>query len=419
MEKCNPIKILTIGLIVYIFLLFISPYRYPIYDYIALGYLILCFLCLYVGMIFIYIIFYLKTKNNFIKKRPIHIYQISKFHKKMIIFIFMVSTIFFLYLSLKMVSKIGTNNLFEASYSDLMAENTSLEKVAQIFLKVPVAVYILLMWSDIKRFKVLNCFVNISLWYYSVLMLIAGRRGEFISTLILFLFIQYLKGSLKKIRLKKVIKSLPIIVIIIILFSLVNTLFKNRGLYGALDLYFLIPNDIVVKPWAKALYNLDANVFDSLYKMLFYYTHSVPWFTYNFNHINYSMVWHGKITFYIISYFLSPFGYNFPKIGEMIKIQEHYGLYNTFVSNFLMDFGKIGTLFFIFFFGMVIMLIYVFSYKYSLFKYYMPVTCLILFVSTIYPISIGGTDFLLLFITVLYFLFRIEIRRGVLIWKKY
>lgn len=407
----NPITITFLGLFIYFITLFISPYQYPIYSSDALIYFFTSYLILVLGMAVAYSILRKKVcKKIYLKRKVLTYGQVT-----LIRILLVITTVFFFYLSFKLRN--GTSYKFLSdSYADILSGFSTLEKVMQISLKIPVAVYLITIYSDLFRYKYTKKVLNLSIWYYSIFMLQAGRRGEFIATFILFIFIYFIKKDRFRISLKSLKKYTIIMIFILIMFSMVGYLFKNRGSSDALNVYFLVPGDIKIKSWAIKLYEINPNFFDVIFKMLFYYSHSLPWFTYNFGHINYSSIWYGQVTFYILSYL--PF-ISFESLEKMLSIQEKSGFYNTFLSNFLLDFGRVGSLFFIFIFGFILMYIYVQAKTSSLCLFLLPIVYLMLFCSPIYSISIGGTDYLILFLVLIYILFRIEIKKGVIVWKRF
>lgn len=237
-------------------------------------------------------------------------------------------------------------------YRDVLSvERPLVNKIEEVLINLGVVSYLIIARIRKVNFKYTKTLSLIGLILPAVSILAVGARGRVITTIGLYIIVNNLNRHEEKNereKRKRTKKSLAGILIAsaIFIFLIIFTmqLFKYRGVIGAQEAYLKSSGDMDMKPFYENLLKSSNYGMNELYKALIYYTHSVPTFSWAYDKFGSMPIYHGALLFFLEGYILRLFGIDFPNYIQISASSPAAGLYSTFVTGYIMDWGKFGTI---------------------------------------------------------------------------
>lgn len=406
--KYKPSSFIVYGLIVYFFMLLINPFIYTIYSLEGVLYFISAYLVLLVGSFIIE-----KISRKATNKKNFFDVVLSKRAERFIQFISVLS-IGFLVIYFRDVTNLVAGNYIFAN-EDLrlaLSDNRSLiNRIAEMGMQIGPVAYLIA--SNVTRlnYRTTRVLTLFAFWAPSIGILAVGARGSAIIGLSIFLINNFLQkqNGRKHFEAKKLIKKFAPYFIVILISYFIYSLFISRpGLSNSENIFLIYPGDMKLKPIYSEINQFLNFKLDPLYKLFMYYTHSLPTFTYFYpNSPMYGVFW-GVLQFSFVFFVLNATGIVSVSPNSVGIYNPTAGLYSTFISYFILDFGRVLGLVAILLSGMFMGLIYR-SYSKGKFGYFIyPVILTMALVSPIYYFwTVGRMDVILVWYFIIYPILKI------------
>ncbi|MFY2158378.1 O-antigen polymerase [Cytobacillus firmus] len=401
--KLKPSNFIVYGLVVYFIIYLLGPYNYTIYSIEGVFYYFVSFLLLFLGA---FIVQKMSTEKQRSVKKEYEVI-ISKKSEILLQIISVVSIISFI-IYFQEIIRLPTNNYNFASEDlrlELSASRSTLNKIAEMTMLTGPVSY--LISSNVRKlnYKITTPLTLIAFFIPSFGFLSVGARGVAIISLFIFL-INHLVLKMRLVtnsKFKKVLKRLmPLVAVFIVVYFIGNLFIGRPGLLKAEDLFLIYPGDTKLKVFYGFLNDNLLHQLDPLYKAFMYYTHSFPVFTYFYTEAPQSGIFYGALQFSFIFFVLNAVGLSSVDPNSVVLYNPTAGLYSTFISYFIIDYGKWLALFIIFFSGIVFGLIYNSARSGKIGYFIYPIILTMCFISPIYYFwTVGRMDVMLFW----YFLF--------------
>lgn len=407
----KPSSFILYGILFYILLYVISPFKYHIYSYESLLYLGLSFFLLYIGT-------KIGEHGNFNSKKK----WIVRLNKKteLYLIVIMFISIFMAILYLLYVSSLKVDYTFatEDLRATLGDNRPTYTKFAEIIATAGIPCFFILSYMDHYAFKFTKITSYVAFFLPSIMILSIGVRGVAIVSIIIFfihLFILKKRKYSLKLKITKLKEHLLRFVIIFIIFIFIIQIFINRPGEGNLSTFSIYtPNDIEYRTFHRKLNEKLDYKLDPYYRMFDYYTHSVPTFSYF-----YSKTIDSNIKNYPFSYqlyffwtILKPLGLSSFNVFDVFYENPTTGRYSTFITGYIMDYGYFYALLMIFLTGLLLGYIWKNSQKGGLCFFIDSIILTMMFLAPIYYFWNVGSISAILF---MYFVIIYFIRKGLIL----
>ncbi len=348
-------KSFLIGLIIVIIIDIIGPYYYPLENYSGVFYFSICSVLFLFGMSCKKIV--LKRKGA-IERQLINEYRLTRSGENIIIVVSCISLICSIIYIVSVIKSTGFTGFAQGDQRGIVEENrNNLSRFTEAFMHMSAPAYIILEYVDNCISKRIRIVFIISFFSTPVAYLCVGARWSIYFYLILFYFIKR-TNKRKKTRESLSVKRLVIIVISVIVLayvlSIVFTLFQERGFETADNLYMISKGDMELRPFYKWLYETNPNFFNPIYKIAYYFGHSIPAFNKMYSLYDPSTpLLYGLYSMQVLQYVLIPFGYSTGYMKSVLASFPMHGVYMTYIHGYIVDFGLLFTPFFIFLSGLL------------------------------------------------------------------
>lgn len=396
------------GLLLVLSLLFLGPYSYKLYSLDAILYFVLCCVLFLFGM----------SVNT--KKIP-HIkreYYLSSIGQKILIILDLISIVCAIYFLFIAISNTTDFSFAGGDFRSSIAENRSvIQRISEALMHISAPIYLIFYYSKNKSRKTYNLIVLFSYWLTPLAYLGIGARWSVFFYILLFFYVNVIEKKKNRINLKKIKQKINLnkaitwvilAVFFISVFSIVFTLFDTRGgINNADSIYMFEIGDIEMKGWAKVLYSYSSALFNPLFKILHYFSHSIPAFTYFFDNYNIGTpVLYGLFSLSVLQYILIPFGYSTTYMKNLLYSLKGSGFYMTFLHGYIVDFGLFFAPIFIMLTGYLFKLIEKKSTKNICCRWLYPYVIVMCFIAPIYNIwTVAMANIDMFFVILIYLSF--------------
>lgn len=402
--KLKPSSFIIYGLVLYFILYFINPFIYSIYSLEGVLYFALAYILLFLGA-------YIAEKitiKNFSRSSMDYVFKLSKCAEIFLILLSLISIIsFIIYFSEIVKLPLAHYNFASEDLRlALSASRTNLSRISEMLMYIGPICY--LISSRVERFKYKNTYIITLIAFFmpSLGILSVGARGAAVISLFIF-FINMMLCKNKQdigIKTKNIFKKLATATLLFgVIYFILNIFITRPGLSTAEDLYLFYPGDTELKSTYRTINQLFNNSLDPIYKAFMYYTHSFPSFTYFYMNAPTTGIFFGVVQFSFIFSILNAIGITTLNPNMVALYNPASGLYSTFVSYFILDYGNILALPMIFFSGVFFGIVFN-SAKRGSFGYFIyPIILTMCLVSPIYYFwTVGRMDVMLFWYFIIY-----------------
>lgn len=392
----SPSKFIIYGLLSYFILYFFGPYKYTIYSLTGVVYFIFCFLLFWSGAYTVE-----RMGKRFYCGSYFRI-ELSPKSEKFIYAISILSIIFFVKYLTYVISvpnieiEFGVGDLRDLAQANRPTSN----KISEILMNLGIISYLITSSVSRLKYKTTRLVSTIAFLLPGAALLAIGARGAAVISIIIYFIVcktQTVRGFNVKRSNGKITK-------LIVFFSfgffllIILKLFSTRGVAKDItDIYLMNYGDVSVRSPYLWINTILDNQLSNVLKGLFYYTHSLPFFTWLFNESTYSTWYYGALQFRSLGFIFSLFGVPFPQYLDIVKSQPFYGYYPTCIQGFLLDWGLYLTPIMVYLTGILFGLIHISNKKGGFGYFIYPIILMMCFISPIYYFwNINQTDFVLL-----------------------
>ncbi len=401
--KYKPSSFIIYGLIIYFLIFLINPFVYTIYSLEGVLYYIVAFLLLLTGAFIVE-----KISRKKANKSTCFDVVLTRRAERFIQLISVISIVF-LVVYFRDVTKLVAGKYIFAN-EDLrlaLSDNRSLiNKIAEMGMQIGPVAYLIASNASRFNYRITRPLSLLAFWAPSIGILAVGARGAAIIGLSIFMINNFLQkqSGRKYFKARKFIKKIAPYLIVILISYFIYSLFISRpGLSTSENIYLIHAGDMKLKPIYQEINQFFNYRLDPLYKLFMYYTHSFPTFTYFYpNSPTYGVFW-GVLQFSFVFLVLNAAGIVGISPNAVGLYNPTAGLYSTFISYFIMDFGRVLALVAILLSGVFMGLIYR-SYLKGKFGYFIyPVILTMALVSPIYYFwTVGRMDVILVWYIIVY-----------------
>jgi hypothetical protein len=278
---------------------------------------------------------------------------------------------------------------------------TMLSRFAEVGLHAAAPCFLIIQNVKAAHYKRTKIISSIFFWLPPIAYLYMGARWNFFFYLLIFLTNNKLnkKKTSKKIKNKHQILIYGLITFMILT---VYSLFNTRGILEANELFLISPGDMELRNWANALFHFTHGAINPIFKILHYFSHGIPTFTYFFENYKPTAYSYGLYQFQFIEYILMAFGVRVIEVNEILKTVAGHGLYKTFVLGFVIDWGFMFAPVAIFINGIFFGRISSSRNKRMFSKCFYPIVLSMCLVSPVYYFwSVGGVTFDFFFLLII------------------
>lgn len=403
--KYRPSSFLVYGLLLYFVVFLINPYKYTIYSVEGVLYFFIAYSFLVIGA------FMMESLVRHRKSRNVKILYEVIISKKAELFIQLISLLaigFFIVYFHDVVSLSTSQYNFASEDLRLaLSDNRSfINKVAEMGMQIGPVAYLIISNTTKLNYRSTYLLSLIAFFAPTIGILSVGARGSAVIGLFVFIInnlLQKRRGR-KYFESKKILKKILPYAIFLAIVYLIYSLFISRpGLSTSENLHLIYPGDMKLKGFYKNLNQILNYKLDPLYKLFMYYTHSFPTFTYFYVNAPAHGVFYGVLQFSLLFFVLNALGIVNVNPNMVVGYNPTAGLYSTFVSYFILDYGKVLGLVAILISGMFLGVFYRSNLKGKFGYFIYPVILTMALISPIYYFwSVGRMNVILAWYCILY-----------------
>lgn len=387
MFKFRAHSFILYGLITYFIFFFLGPYKFTIYNFEGLLYCLFAFLLMFIGAWAFDRPMFKKDLMN--TKYDIRLPKTAEVFLNLMVIVSLIAFSIYL-IGIRNNPEISNYSFGAEDYRDLISINRSmLSKISEVLMYTGVAVYLIVSRLGQTNYKFTKLFAIFGFFLPAFAILAVGARSRVITTIGLYLIIYFMnKRELKRkpiIDIKKFYKyRFLFLIIFVILGYYTMNLFSTRGQYDATYQIVKYTGDTVLKDGFLRLFILTDGLVNPIYKALWYYTHSIPAFTWAYDRFVDVPSYFGAYLFYLPGYILRTIGLNFPEYLLIASKSPISGLYSTYLTGYFLDWGIYGTLIISFLTGALFGRISYSSKQKKLSYYILPIVLFMCWVAPIY-----------------------------------
>lgn len=355
----RPSRLLPITLLLYALNILFGPFRYEYYSWDAIGYLALCFLMIWVGCL----------AGETTQGRPPAScaapredapYAIGKGVHRLLILGMLLSlgaslaTAYYLFFvsGLSYAEGLGAvrNTLSRRAYTSHDIADPVWSKLAEAISYVGAAYYLVLANLDEGTSRTSRLLALLCLMGPAAATILQGGRNNAIAMSLLLVAVGVIRRRCGQTFFPGVGgTSLALGTIGAVVYYTFRLFVLRAGASSAGDvdpqlMSLVLPGDVELRRPFHRVNEALAGALGPIYLLSFYFSHSLSFFSYLFDAMDYSRLFYGALLFRLFGFIAAPLGLPLPSQNEIVHSQPFFGRYTSFAQGFLLDWGLYGTL---------------------------------------------------------------------------